>query len=48
MDSDQMKNIMGSTWFSVGIIVFIVAIGVALRLTFRSTSSEYKHKPDKD
>ena len=46
MDLDKVKDIIGSTYFAIAMILVIIGLGVFLRLTFRGGGSEYKHRPD--
>jgi hypothetical protein len=46
--TNAMNDFIGSTMFSCLMILGVVAIGVILKLTFRSSGSDYTHRPDQD
>jgi len=49
MDFQEKANeFVGSTLFSVIMIIAVIVIGIILRMTFRSSDSEYKHKSDSE
>jgi len=45
--SEWANAFVGSTYFSILMILFIIGIGLLLRLTFtRHNDDVYRHKPD--
>jgi hypothetical protein len=44
--SNRANEFIGSNLFSVLMILVVIGVGVALRMTFRVDDTEYKHKAD--
>jgi hypothetical protein len=46
--TDMLNGFFGSPVFSIITIVGIVIIGAIIRFVLLPTSSEYKHRPDRE
>ena len=44
--TDAANEFVGSSVFIIICIITVIVVGFILRLTFKSSNSEYKHKPD--
>lgn len=44
--TNAVNDFLGSPLFIVLTVVVVVVIALLLRLTFKSSNSEYKHDPD--
>lgn len=44
--TNALNDFIGSPVFMTIVVIVVIVIGLLLRLIFKSSNSEYKHKPD--